>query len=443
MHEALATADILHIVCEFLEIQSVRRFRQCCKIWADVGACYAFREIVFYLHKEDLDILKSISLNENAARNVKWLTYVGDTLNPTKRTFEEYCHYYNTYVRNMDRLLAKALHNRPPPRPIQTAQLEVLYRQYEVLLAQQEEILMTGRDFQVIKEAITRFSALQQITMTTDQQFYGGKTLLSPYDGILVRPGHHLKPWGCRQLDSIFSAVAETDIRLKRLQAGTFSWKFFDKDPLALGKALARCIDLTDFELAIDTEECQEGGRETDPEQNVAHCRRIMETGQLRDFVASLTDLKTLAVYFTWHPKGGGYPAALENILMPKVRWQDLQSLSLSTIECERQDLSLVLKKHKTTLKVLTLENIRLRSTSWLVLIPQVRKIVKLEDALIYGELRGRDEETREAELFDLEHPDAAPDDLRDAISEYLREGGRCPLRKRHNSLSDWYEGHD
>lgn len=448
MHEALATPDILHIICDFLRVRDVRDFRRCCKAWAEVGSCHAFRSITFYLQKEDLDFLQAISQNESAARNVRWLTYVGATLDPVKKTFEEYCHYYSTYIRNMDKLLAMARDNKPPPPPpIKTTQLRVLYHRYEELLAQQEATLHNDTDIRVIQEAIARFPALQQITMSTDQQFYGGKTLLSPYDDIQVRPTDCLKPIGCRHLDSMFAAVAETSVQLKRLQAGRFSWRFFDKDPTALSKALARCVGLTDLELIIATDTNRRPGTQGSSDDRgleVLECRRVMQTGQLRDFIMSLQNLKVLTVHFTWESERNGYPASLDDILMPKVRWRHLESLSLSTISCERQDLVSVLKKHKTTLKMLRLVHICLVSTSWLVLLPQIRKTLRfLEEASIFGELSGLGEDTNDRELFDLEHPDAAPDELRDAITEYLLEGGRCPLRKRHNTLSDGYVAHD
>ncbi|KAK9416614.1 putative Replication factor C subunit 3 [Seiridium unicorne] len=293
MDRALAAPEILHIVCSSLGIQDVRRFRPCCKLWSAIGACYAFEKIVFYLHKDDLDFLREISLNEDAARNVHEIVYIADILETRKKTFQEYCHYYT-------------------------------------------------------------------LTINT----------------------------------------GTTDVPINQAS---------DDD--------------------VGTE--------------VPECRRVMEKGLLRDFIASLKALKTIVVQFDSHSKRHGYPAALHDVIYPRHCWEHLYHLSLSNIVCERQDLVAVLKKHKTSLMILELQDIRLYSTSWLVLLPQIRKTLRLDDALICGELYGRNEYTGQDEKFDLEPPDCAIDDLRVAVTNYLCDGGRCPLTDRDNVLSEEYIPHD
>ncbi|KAK9773447.1 putative F-box domain-containing protein [Seiridium cardinale] len=446
MDRALATPEILHIVCSSLGIQDVRRFRQCCKLWSAIGACYAFQKIVFYLHKDDLDFLREISLNEDAARNVHEIVYIAEILETRKKTLQEYCHYYKTFLRALDKLLARSLDNGPPPPEIKTEQLKILYKKYEAQIDQQDDVLKNNYDLRALTDAVARFPSLQYITMSLEHQYHFRSKMKTPFDGCLVKPRTELMPKGCRHLDSLLSAVAGAGIKLKRLRAGPFSWKFFEKEPAALSKALTPCADLIHLELTIDTGTNDvpiNQASDDDVGTEVPECRRVMEKGLLRDFIASLEALKTIVVQFDSHSKRHGYPAALRDVIYPGYRWEHLYHLSLSNIVCERQDLVAVLKKHKTSLKILELQDIRLRSTSWLVFLPQIRKTLRLDDAIICGELYGRNEYTGQDEKFDLEPPDCAIDDLRIAVTDYLCDGGRCPLTDRDNVLSEAYIPHD
>ncbi|KAI8964805.1 hypothetical protein F5Y11DRAFT_70953 [Daldinia sp. FL1419] len=422
--------EILCLICSYLDIEDIRRFRLCCRAFADAGACFAFREVVFYLHPQDFDMLRRISLHPIASKNVRSLVYIGHTLESPKKSLDGFREYY-TSIRHAEKIMAQYKNETPPPR-LGNQQLLKLYENYETAIDEQEKILSNDEDIAFLKEVIPRLSSLQDVTMSSDNWFWRGPNK-TPFEGCLIKPGDELTPIGCRQLDSLLSAVFEANIKLRRLTAGAFSWRFFEKPAAELRSALSFYSNLTCLELCIDT---GEEGMDSNVVEDllvgteVPQCRSLMETGLLRDFIKSLHHLQTLYVVFNWHSEQHGYAARLEDIMEPKHKWDHLDSLTLGNITCERHDLMSMLRRHKGTLKELCLRDIKLRSTSWQVLLPKIRKTMDLDDACICGELYGQEEDSPYAEFWDLLLPDSFDDSLREDVNDYLVNDNikRCPL---------------
>ncbi|KAI1804567.1 hypothetical protein F4811DRAFT_274397 [Daldinia bambusicola] len=422
--------EILCLICSYLDIEDIRRFRLCCRAFANAGACFAFRKLVFYLHPLDFEMLRHISMHPIASKNVRSLVYIGHTLELPKKSLEDFLDYYSA-VRRAEIIVAQTSKETPPPR-LGNDQLLMLYKNYETAIEEQKKVLINDEDISCLKEIISRFPSLQGITMSCDFWFWPGKNK-TPFGGCLIPPGDELEPVGCRQLDSLLSAIFQTDIKLRRLTAGTLSWQFFQKPAAELRSTLSFYTNLTRLELCIDTGENNRDATIFDDltvGTDVPQCRRLLETGLLRDFIRSLSQLQTLYVVFNWHSEQHGYPARLEDIMEPKHRWEHLDSLTLGNITCERHDLMSMLRRHKSTLKELCLRDIRLRSTSWHVLLPKIRRTMDLDDACICGELYGQEEDSPFPEYWDLSLPDTFEDSLRDDVNDYLVNDDikRCPL---------------
>ncbi|KAI0133372.1 hypothetical protein F4776DRAFT_132516 [Hypoxylon sp. NC0597] len=430
--------EILCIICSFLNIDDVRRFRLCCRAFADAAACFVHREIVFYLHHDDFEMLRRISLHPIASRNVRSLVYIGHTLGQPKQSMEEFRRSYAS-IRDVEEITARHMKEPVPPQKTEEELIEH-YKNYEATLDQEERIIRNDEDFSLLKEVISRFTSLQEITLSCDFWFRRG-SVKTPFQDCLVKPGDELQPVGCRQLDSLLSAIFETEIKLKKLTAGELNWRFFQKPPAELRRAIPFYSNLTCLELCIETgmEEIEEPGmREIKTGTEIPQCRRLLETGLLRDFIKSLTQLQTLYIVFDFHSDEHGYAAKLENIMEPKHRWEYLDSLTLGNISCERHDLLSMLKRHKSTLKELCLRDIQLRSTSWQVLLPKIRRTMDLDDACICGELYGQEETAPfYEEYWDLGVPEAIDDPLRADVSDYLVNNNirRCPLTTYNNSV--------
>ncbi|XXG96352.1 Subunit of heteropentameric Replication factor C (RF-C) [Hypoxylon texense] len=404
--------EILGIICSFLDIKDVRRFRLCCKAFADVGACFVHRNIVFFLHHGDFEMLQRISLDPVASKNVRSLVYSNQVLVTPKLTWERFRSSYAT-LRHLEKCMGR-YRNIPPTPLIGVWQLLKLYEDYEITIDQQEKIMQANADFSHIREAISRFPALQEVTVSSGGWFWDGKK--TPFDSCLGLGVNLLEPVGCRHLDALLAALFEADIKLKKLTAGVLSWHFFQKPRAQLGQALSLLTDLTCLELMIDTT------------GNTSQCQQLLDTGLLRGFIKSLTKLQTLHVVFTWDLNyDKRYLPRLEDIIDPKYRWDDLDSLTLGNVSCERQELMSVLKRHKNTLRELCLQDIHLRSTSWLVLLPKVRRTMDLDHACMCGVLYGMTEPLGYEEYFDLEEQRFLRDDLNDyLVNDNIR---RCPLK--------------
>ncbi|KAI0901164.1 hypothetical protein F4806DRAFT_451269 [Annulohypoxylon nitens] len=429
--------EILYIICSYLEIQDVRRFRLCCRAFADAAACFVHREIVFYLHERDFEMLRSISLHPIASKNVRSLIYIGHTINPNKKkSLDKFREHYEEQHR-VDKILAKELDKPMPPR-LGEIQLLEFYKTYEYTFEQQQRILQNNEDFSFLKEVLSRFTALEELVMSCGFWFRQGRTR-TPFEGAITRPWTYLEPEGCRHFESILNAAFENNIKLKSLVAGELSWQFFQKPPAELQRTIPFYSDLTSLQLCIDVgmKESNSGPGtvwDVTTGTEVPQCRQLMKTGLLRDFIKSLTQLRTLYIVFNWHSEEHGYAANLEDIIEPKHTWEHLESLTLGNITCERQDLMSMLKRHKNTLSDICLRDIRLRTTSWQVLLPKIRKTMNLYDACICGEVRGcRESPPLEEEYWNLATPDQSDEALRDDVNDYLVKDERvprCPLNR-------------
>ncbi|KAI0180740.1 hypothetical protein GGR52DRAFT_521501 [Hypoxylon sp. FL1284] len=407
--------EILGTICSFLEVEDVRSFRLCCSTFADIGAYFAHRNVVFYLHHDDFDMLQRISQHPTASKNVRSLVYMGQVLITPKMTLERFRYCYST-LRYFEKCMARRREITPPPY-IGLSQLDKIYEEYGATVDKQDEITETSADFSLIREAVSRFPALQEIIVNSDDWFWKGKK--SPFDSLSGLGSSQLEPIGCRHLDSLLDAVFAADIKLKKLSAGAIGWQFFQKPRAQLGRALSFLTDLTCLRLVIDASDKN------------SQCEQLIDSGLLRGFIKSLTKLQTLYIAFTWDPsRGDKYLPRLDNVLEPKHRWEDLEDLSLGYFTCERQDLMSLLKRHKNTLRDLCLQDIYFGSTSWQILLPKIRKTMDLDHACLCGELYGIEEWSGYEEFWDLDDQFR----LREDVNDYLVNDNikKCPLNK-HN----------
>ncbi|KAI1760630.1 hypothetical protein GGR53DRAFT_522976 [Hypoxylon sp. FL1150] len=418
--------EILGIICSFLDTKDVRRFRLCCKAFADVGACYAYRNVVFFLHQGDFDVLERISLDPIASKNVRSLVYINYLLSDRKLSLDDFRQSYATR-RQFEKFFARS-RGIPLSPLVDAAQLERSHAEYEMLYQQQQKMLRAQSDYERIRDAVSRFPALQEVVMTNEDWFWTSRK--TPFGFNLGIAASHLLPVGCRHLDALLAAVAAADnVHLKKLSAGLLSWKYFQKPRAELGRTLSLLADLTCLELMIDCTDY------------TSQCSELLGTGLLRGFLKSLTKLQTLHVVFTCDAENDveyEHAPRLDDIVDPKHRWDDLDSLTLGYVTSERQELLSILKRHRGTLRELCLQDVFFRSTSWLMFLPKVRRTMDLDDACLCGELHGVEEPLGHEEFWDL----AEQRDLREDVNDYLVNDNirRCPLNKRNLAELDEFD---
>ncbi|KAI1807543.1 hypothetical protein F4811DRAFT_506197 [Daldinia bambusicola] len=166
----------------------------------------------------------------------------------------------------------------------------------------------------------------------------------------------------------------------------------------------------------------------------IARCNAILEAGILRNHLAQLAELRTMDLNFfftttttdiyqmaaswaTGLPLGWVVPQGLV--------WPHLKRVRLSYVHTERHELIEFLAHHKATLRVLHLSNVTLLSTSWLILMTDIRKELRLSEAHFCGHIWGCYESTEaragQGQHWPMHQVSSA---LHWKISGYLSEGG-------------------
>ncbi|KAI0020045.1 hypothetical protein F4780DRAFT_744342 [Xylariomycetidae sp. FL0641] len=423
--------EILHIVCSFLGIDDLLNFRLVGRAFADIGAAYMLPEVTFYMHRQELERLREISLHPIFSRNLCSLTYFAQALDCPKVSLREFLRDHKRQMRWNSKL--KKLN-------LSSHQLLQEYKKYEEAAEQQSEIMHNRVDVALLKEVLPRFPNLQHITMSAGNMFYEGRfrnRRRKPLEDIMRGDNmYSLNPEGVRPFEALLLANAEAKCQLKCLRAGSLHWRFFRRSSAELHRMFRPLANLTAIEFIISVEPADERVHEHD---SAGRCRKVLAKGALKNILKSMPQLRSLCVEVVSMEcedldKGG----ELEHIIDPGFRWPNLRELVLGGIECERGQLTKVLELHKDSLQRLCLRDIYLRASSWKKLLPDIRKKLFLVEACICGDLYGHSEDGEEPEDFfgmtddfgmdleywDLSVPEVGDQEMRDSINVYCRFGG-------------------
>ncbi|KAI1495446.1 hypothetical protein F5X99DRAFT_403564 [Biscogniauxia marginata] len=423
--------EILHIVCTFLSIDDLLNFRLVARSFADIGAAYMLPEVTFYMHGEELDRLRAISLHPIFSRNVYSLTYFAQALDCPKVSLREFLRDHKREMKWNSKLQKLNLSR---------AQLLVEYRKYEDAAEKQNTIMNAHIDVAVLKEVLPRFPNLQHMCMSTSNLFYEGryrKRRIKPLQNIMRGDNiYSLTPEGVRPLEALLYANADAQCGLQSLRAGSLHWRFFKRSAAELARMFRPLSNLSAIDLVINVEPADERIHEHD---SLARCRRVLAKGALRNIFKSMPHLHSLSVeIISIEAEDLDKGAALEHLIEPRFHWPNLRELVIGGIECDREELMDVLERHKHTLHRLCLRDVYLKSTSWKRLLPDIRKKLFLVEACICGDLYGRSEDGEEPndpsyatghlgpdlEYWDLSIPEVGDHEMRDSINIYCRFGG-------------------
>ncbi|KAI5924448.1 hypothetical protein F4810DRAFT_709412 [Camillea tinctor] len=424
--------EILHIVCTFLSIDDLLNFRLVTKSFADIGAAYMLPEVTFYMHNEELERLRAISLHPVFARHVYSLTYFAQALDYPKVSLREFLRDHKRDMKWNSKLQKLNLSR---------AQLLVEYRKYEDAADKQNIIMSDRLDVAVLREIFPRFPNLQHMCMSTGNLFYEGryrKRRAQPLQNIMRGDNlYSLNPEGVRPLEALLCANADAPCELQSLRAGSLHWRFFKRSATELARMFRPLSNLGAIDLVINVEPADERIHEHD---SLSRCRRVLAKGALRNIFKSMPHLHSLCVEIvSIEGEDLEKGAALENLIEPRFHWKNLRELVLGGIECDRQELMQALERHKGTLQRLCLRDVYLKSTSWKRLLPDIRKKLFLVEACICGDLYGRSEDGEEPndpffatghlgpdlEYWDLSIPEVGDHEMRDSINIYCRVGGQ------------------
>ncbi|CAD6582235.1 MAG: hypothetical protein ASARMPRED_000908 [Alectoria sarmentosa] len=134
--------------------------------------------------------------------------------------------------------------------------------------------------------------------------------------------------------------------------------------------------------------------------------KECLQKGQLVEILMSAPDLTSMEMGF-------GHCDALDIMPLKDIirdfHWSSLKVISFFSIAVEEEHLLGFCRRHSATLKDLSLGNLLMNGGSWYSTFQEMRQVLKLEDADIYGTLRGGD-----VRVWQMD-PDIEDDDVEEA----------------------------
>ncbi|KAI1114669.1 hypothetical protein F5Y14DRAFT_413287 [Nemania sp. NC0429] len=422
--------EIIYVVCSLLNVDDILNFRLVNRLFSDIGAAYMLPEVTFYMHQDELDRLEAISLHPIFSKHVNSLTYFAETVDAPKVTWREFLRDHKRKTR---------WNNRVRKLNLTPSQLIAEYKRYCDAVDEQEKLLATEKDLDLLKEVLPRFARLEALTMSAGNLFYEGRYRTQrkkPFADFLWNDYmSDIHPEGKRALQALLTANAHSPCALTTLRAGTLHWRFFKRNERELTRMFRPLANLTSIELSITVDPADERIHEGN---SLRKCQRVLARGGIRNILKSMPKLQCLCIEILnlecdEQEKG----AWLRDIIEPGFQWPNLKELVLGGIVANRMELMNVLVRHKDTLRRLCLRDVALASTSWRKLLPDIRNRLRLEEACICGDIHGEREDDDDVEdlwshpmyqlgleYWDLSVPEVGSHEMRQSINMYCRHGG-------------------
>lgn len=461
--ERLPTEILYHIISE-LTVTDARTLRLVNRSIGAVANSVAFKELCFTMRKDDFDIVRAIAKNPSYATHITSLAYVVDVLNLERQTLS----MFTDAVRRQERMDAK-LHRRLPelfqlPRPkMRKTGIQENYNRYLRLYEEQEDIIANNRDFALLEELTPKLPNLRGIVMSDVNELrIIHKTRPVPKRDItkLYTGTYNDGAASARHLRALLKGVEKAGTRLESIQASLVHRSILDETQFGLHSISPGLLEhLTTLKLVfVAVEEEEDSGMRVQDQDflpQLAECRALMQKGTLRrtlDKMPNLVDLDIGLAQFDLLPSGTfPSPAYLGDIIPLDRVWPKLKRFSISNVETERQQIAGFLVRHKNSLESFGLGFIRLTSTSWRKLLPdlksQFRDGGRLKSARLLDEILGKSEDGfGHSEGWYLGHPvDGEPNPLRKAVTKYLLSPRkrRCPLNEEEEEDDSYDSSED
>ncbi|KAI0015904.1 hypothetical protein F4780DRAFT_37933 [Xylariomycetidae sp. FL0641] len=447
--------ELLHLIFASLPAAEARSLRLCCKAFAAVGACYGFREIVFFSDRNNFRKLWAICEHPVISKYVRAFIYHTVTLEGAEEDegalqFEE---YYAASQNHLSRLIVEMAEpnwlpesalgdprasptsspssSALPGQPHYSAEdIAVNYSQYLQAYRDQCQVFRKYEDYTIFNAALPRLPQLQQVVLTDLQTFDRPTCFSCPFDAFFS----DLESSIYRSTHTIFHVLRNHSLPLTCLSIGMLYQQQIDPD--FFDDISTFCRSLKSIDLLFFASPPQE-------------TRLLTDTGVIAAFLTSRHNLTGISIGFTnlraryWEdgahpPTVFHYPAVLSSIISPGFKWSGLRHVELRGIESERGQLSAFFKLHRDTLRSIVLRDCRLVDESWTRLFWWMKQNLRLTQFTLSGVMVGAVEDPVDYPLTPLVLP--APEALdfgghppdMDSLVNYL--GSRL-----RGDLSAWY----
>lgn len=453
-------AEMIHEIFKHLDVDDHRTLRLANRHLGSIANEYALKNVTFCTCKRDFDMLRELMKQPNLLRHIQSLIYVVDTLSLERQTLEMY-----TRAVERDDILTVSVgkwfgrETGPPPKPLTPAELKQNFDRYTQFYNEQEDILVNQHDHQVLKELFAKLPNLKSINVSSDDETASIKN--SPFkDGCRkVCDGRFVDGrMSTRHLQAMLKAIQASGVRLQTFRCYSVHYDIFDLPSFGLHSIVDLLGNITYFELGIEAvEDAHLPIGMDDPHEifgDLLECNKTMKSGTLQRILGSMPNLVTLRLSFVeYHGESQGSfppPAFLQHVLPRRAKWPKLKEFLISNVMTDRQPLAKFLQRHRETLKCVRLDQIRLATTSWMKLLPMLRKLfvgsgidVAITDFIM--SVSETEDGTTVPEMWELGHPDwdfvrhqfGMPENtdsnqLGNAVKKYitLKTKQECPLRE-------------
>jgi hypothetical protein len=434
--------ELLHMICRNLRFSEVYCFRLINRDCAAVGLEYLVPWIEIHLHRHSyrahsLVRLQAIASHPFVSKGVRELSYDSLTFDSPMKDFETW------KAKSMEKLDVRKPREvndqRSELKPYRTrSDYKRMYAWYQVCMKDQQYFVDRKMERRVLLYSLPNLTNLEKITMNT----YNTMDLsdvyenFGPWDYTLECPRDQSMRPGVRQLNSLLLAVADSEIKLKKLRAGKLSWNWFRTRTFNVHQEqLARaCESLTSLHLVLNC-----WGQETIWEQKSDCYWFLQKTSAIGHFLAKMPHLESLKIRFdatNMAMTGLLYPARLNHLISEGHTWPKLRKLELGNLQTSESQLADLLERHASTLKDFRLtDEIGMDAGgSWISLLQKLKGFRMLEKVGIQGDLTTRGGPDTAEECWDIWQrwypitssgsDDPAPWDL----ENYLLRDGPFPL---------------
>ncbi|OTA99705.1 hypothetical protein M426DRAFT_324891 [Hypoxylon sp. CI-4A] len=421
--------ELLSRICFFLHKNDVKKFRLASKRFSAVGA--EFLRANMFVRTTNQHFEKLVKFSETPlASGLRSLEFVPVISRVPDLQLQEFDDLGN---------------------PAYTIDPDDTFREYVALAREQAGILEANGTYNCFVNTLPRFPRLREIIVHFEggwfhpdprrylpfNQLYPGAfrymilTEKAPeisysWPSEEIYPDYHpvLISSESQPLTLLLDILSDAGAKIESLMLNDIDWHFFNRDDAALRALFEPVADLKHLSLTVDDyfHNVRATNREErGPRGTFNSCHPLMRTGVLRRCLPTLTKLRTLKIGFNINldPDNLLSTTPLNQIIQPGFTWTYLRELKLTNIKCERQELMDLLLRHKETLQELALEDILLLSTSWIILLPQIRTELYLTKARLSKYFIGRYEDDRVVHSFWLYN-----NPMSDAVNAYLEKGG-------------------
>ncbi|KAF2495961.1 hypothetical protein BU16DRAFT_362044 [Lophium mytilinum] len=461
---AILPAELLHSVCDNLEVPDIKSLRFVNKTFGEIGFEHLLPSLSFHLSPTSFGRLQALTEHSTLAKYVKQLNFNGECwtfpsdhwssilpmiLDPFAAKLREMVNddgsfvfegkwdtIAQMYASTVDDSFATQYRNKT----LKSADMHAYVEAHRDLVAWQGRMWADELDVTTIARSIQAMPALIAIKLSpsiSERQalYLGADKRLSSMPGT---------PAGVRQLNALLLGCFHAGTRLKSLEVLAVSWRLFAQEETLLKKLTSPLSKLTTLKLCLTTTPLQEtlDFRSLDSLAEAAECRNFLHKGSLRLFLCNMLNLRELHLSVSY---GWDYlPLSLEHAI-GDTHWPKLETLTLRNIATREDSLTAFLRNHMSTLKELDLGSMLLSYGTWLSAFVEIRELVstyglndlrvggwRLERWTVKGDNSFVVAVACNGESYDNFDPRGAGADENKRLpllEAYLRHGGQCPMR--------------